>query len=293
MVIVDSEGQTRHSTVTSKIAIQQSSIAIQILCHGTNESQHRKDAMFVTLMMAMLVGAKPAALAADEQFSVYAPSQEAADAVLSEAQRAYREIANEWLSSANTKHVRTIIYIKANSEDAYGKSILVQRDSKRRCNIIWIHSRDDRDIDAGTLWHEIAHCVLADRFQGALATAIHEGCAARYDSGTRKQLIRQTTTRLAESKTWGSIIKLLESDAIDTSDVKQYATSIAIVEFLLSQGDREKLLRFGAVGTSSDWEIAIRKHYRYQNMNEFDAAFAKWAHQKYGSQAMISQVNRK
>ena len=237
--------------------------------------------MSVTLMMAMLIGAEPVALAADEQFSVYAPTETVANAVLSEAQRAYRDIAEEWLLTTNT-NVRTIIHIRTNANEEYGKSILVERGSKRQSNIVWIHTRDGRHLETGTLWHEIAHCVLAEQFQGTLPAMIHEGCAARYDTGIRKRLIQQAISRLAKTRQWSEIQPMLARDALNTADVEQYALSIAFVEFLLSRGNRAKLLRFGQLGRTTSWKHAIQEHYEFRGTKDLELTFTEWAHKNYG-----------
>ncbi|MBM82918.1 MAG: hypothetical protein CMJ78_20340 [Planctomycetaceae bacterium] len=234
--------------------------------------------MQFVVLLASLLGGDNVALAAGDHFSVYASTQSVADAVLQDAETAAKQISQELFGKDSQFELsRTIIYVRPGSDEDYGKSVL--RSSKREANIVWLYTIDTLPEES-TMRHELVHCALASRFRGKLPTFIHEGLAAKYDAGVRRRIQSQMVDKLARTKRWVALSELMKSEQFDLSDARQYATSMAFVQFLLSEGDQQKLFQFGVSGnTSRNWTSALADAYDIPSINNLEQRFHRWTRQ--------------
>lgn len=239
----------------------------------------------VLLLTAALADA-PYSLAASENFSVYAPSQPAADAVLVYAESLRRELAREWLGQPLPAGAgRTLIHIRLTPEADRGRSSVVDHRSHSGSNLLWIETDAvGTDEFNSTLQHELTHCILATRYPGDVPVWAHEGCAGQYDVGARRRLHEQTVDRFSEANHWPAVSELLAAEQFDPNDRVSYGAAVSLAEYLIRLQGREHLVRFAVSGRQEgDWNRALQQSYGVRDVTELQRNWQQWASTSTGS----------
>ncbi len=243
-----------------------------------------KEAMTVTAVFcAALCAGTPSRLAASDNFSVYAPSETAAEQILKQAETHRTEIAKTWFGEKlPLGRGRTLIHVslKENTDRARS-SVLKRGGSKplRKQNLIWIAVESLESPDFSSLLkHELTHCLLATRYPQGLPIWLHEGIASRCDTGTRQSLHQQTIKHMIASNRFADLHTLMSAKHFAFDDRKAYGLAVSLVDFLLDTKDQETLLEFGADCKNIDnINSALWKHYRIPSTFALQTQWQTWA----------------
>lgn len=204
------------------------------------------------------------ALAASENFSVYAPTRQEADAVLLQVEELRAELAVAWFGEPLSEgEGRTLIHVRITPAADRGRSSVVDHRSGSRSNILWIDADSVESEEFGsTLAHELMHCLLATRYPDGFPVWAHEGIAGQYDRGLRRLLHAETLHGFARTDRWPSLEDLFERSSFDPNDRASYAAAVSLTAYLIELRGREQFLRFAASGQrDGDWNRALRARY--------------------------------
>src|SRR5262249_11283449 len=103
-----------------------------------------------------------------------------------------------------------------------------------------------------------------------------EGIASLADDEERHAARRELTRGWVREAHWPSLEKLLEQRTLPPSDEAGYAASVALVQFLLSKGDRRPLIEFVAQSQQDGWDGALRKCYGIPRTAELQRQWQAW-----------------
>jgi hypothetical protein len=221
------------------------------------------------LVLTASLTAAPYSLAASENFSVYAPTQSAADAVLRRAEALRSELGLAWLGEPLPPgEGRTLIHVRLTPAADRGRSSVIDYSGGSRSNVLWIETDSiDGEEFSSTLAHELVHCLLAARYPDGFPIWAHEGIAGQYDRGLRKSLHAETLSGFARTARWPSLERLFKQDRFDPSDRASYAAAVSLAAYLVDLRGRERLLRFAASGQrDGDWGRALQASYGLRDL---------------------------
>lgn len=230
------------------------------------------------LVVVAALAETPYALAASDNFSIYAPSQATADRVLRRSEAFREELALAWCGAPlPAGDGWTMIHVR----------LVPRRDRGRTSpeghadagHALWIQT-DDPESDAfdATLRHELTHCLLATRHPG-LPVWVHEGCASQYDIGHRRQMHAETVATFARTGRWPRLAQLLAARRISPDDRTSYGAAVSLAAYLIEQQDRRQFLQFAAQGQSEGWDAALRSCYGISDTAELQTRWQQWATQ--------------
>ena len=250
------------------------------------------------LLLTAAVANAPVALAANENFSVYAPTQAQADAVLRQAESLRAQLAQEWFGERLAPGVgRTLIHVRVTPAADRGRSSVIDHRSRTRSNILWIDTDSiDGDAFESTLAHELMHCLLAARFPSGFPVWGHEGCAGQYDTGLRRSLHEETVRAFARTGRWPALVELLAIEQFDPDDRTRYGAAVSVAEYLIRSHGREQLVSFAASGRQhGDWDRAVRETCALRDVAELQSRWQQWVtesqtHARRSAQAAHQRV---
>ena len=255
-------------------------------------------AILVALLLAATArGASPAAgLAASENFTIWADSQQQADAVLARAEVWRERIAREWLGQPLSAGAgRASLNIRVSDRDAaYAWLAAEPADAG---HLVWIRTTSAK-LDSA-LAHEIAHVVLATD-SPELPAFVQEGIAGQYDDDERCALRRAVIKGCVRSGHWPALIDVLEARSISPADRRAYAAAVSLTEFLLAYDGRDNrgprpelvhgvdrpggtprtrvLFDFAAEGSrTGGWDAAVSHHYGLDGVRGLESAWQEWS----------------
>ena len=255
-------------------------------------------AILVALLLAATArGASPATgLAASENFTIWADSQEQADAVLARAEFWRERVAREWLGQPLTAGTgRASLNVRVSDRDAaYAWLAGAAADAG---HLVWIRTTTAK-LDSA-LAHEIAHVVLATE-SPELPAFVQEGIAGQYDDGERCALRRAVIEGFVRSGRWPPLSDVLEARSIAPADRQGYSVAVSLIEFLLAYDGRENrvtrtepvrgmdrhsvtsrarvLFDFAADGSRTGaWDAAVSQHYGLNGVQALESAWREWS----------------
>lgn len=234
-------------------------------------------------LFLLIIGFPSACLATgfetSSNFTVFAPDQATAEAVLAQAERYRKEAALEWLGKELPPSVgpTTInVRIADDKDEAFTWAI----DSPRRSSHkIWVTASRDRALGS-TLRHEITHTVLATRYPGALPEWAEEGAASLNDNPKRQKTRQQILDWYVETGHWPSLQRLLNARVITPGDAASYSVAASLTRYLLSRKDKTTFLTFARDGMRDGWERAVRAHYGISTVGNLQAGWQAWSARK-------------
>jgi len=72
------------------------------------------------------------------------------------------------------------------------------------------------------------------------------------------------------------LVHLIESSDLRSFDEASYAAATSLVDFLLTRGDKQTLLKFAQDGERSGWAAALQTHYRIASLQELQSEWLAW-----------------
>ena len=233
-----------------------------------------------------------AGTARSENFSVSAPTQETAEAILARAEALRKEIALQWLGEElKPGDGRTMLTVIDEPSEDRGLTWPIDC-AERRYHQVWLWG-PSQALSETTMRHEMTHVVFATRFGDRLPAWVNEGIASLSDDPQRKAIGSRIVREMAQTGRWPSLALLFSQSSLPSSDQGLYAASTSLVEFLLGRADRTTLLRFALSGKAESWESALQKHYGFRSPSELEQAWQSWVVQQVGIDSARQPVPRR
>jgi hypothetical protein len=236
------------------------------------------------MLLASAARLDAAGFAMSDNFTVFTPSwpsredtQAYAAEVLKNAEAWRKEIARQWLGEELPPSLgKTTVNVSFSDKRDAGRTWAVD-DARRRYHTLYLATTPDRAIGS-TLAHEIVHVVLATRFPhpNRLPAWIEEGIASSYDDQGRQETRRQHISYYIRTGQWPDIESVLNCRTIAARRQDDYTVASSLTEFLLSRGDRQRLLEFGQSANRAGYDAALSKFYGINNTPDFQRAWQEW-----------------
>jgi hypothetical protein len=239
--------------------------------------------LLLRLLLLLLAGAIPsvtrgAGFAFSDNFLVLAPDRPLAYAVLAQAEAFRKQVAREWLGEELPPgEGKASIHVKLSPSHDDGFTWATDGPD-RRLHKVWLTTTREGATGA-TLLHEVVHLVFATRFAGRLPIWVEEGVASLTDSQERIRTRRRILQQCAQTGNWPDVARLFQLPTIPANQQSAYTVAASLTEYLLSRGDRSKLLRFALSGRQGGWDQALRQHYGLAGVGELQSAWQAWASQ--------------
>lgn len=217
----------------------------------------------VLLLALLATTARAAGFSRSDNFIVLAADATLADEALARAEQYRREIAQEWLGEELPPSVgQTVLHVAIDGDDSAHTWVI--DDPRRKYHRVWVHGSREQVLGS-TLQHEIAHVVLATQYPG-LARWVSEGIASTYDDPARVAIRERILEWYVETGNWPPLGRILSASAVRAGDQESYAVAASLVEYLLTRGDRAKLLACGG---------AVEKHYGL-SVRQLESGWREW-----------------
>jgi hypothetical protein len=230
-------------------------------------------------LCAMMMG-PPAALGAgfafNESMSVMAPDQPLAEEVLARASEWRDQIALDWFGQSLPPGVgKTAVHVKLSDTDDRGVTWPMDNPNRKLHRVFLRTSR--AGAASGTLAHEMSHVVFAIGLAGAAPAWLDEGAASQWDDGQRVRIRSEILRSFSTSGQWPDLAELLRAGTLSAGNQGAYAAAVSLTEFLLTRGDKARLLRFAIDGQQEGWDRALHRHYGMAGTAELQRAWQTWA----------------
>jgi hypothetical protein len=239
---------------------------------------------FCASIMWMLLGSATSAFAATFQtanFLVTADSPTLAKTVAEEAEKCRAMLAKNWLKTPlkNWPNACPIV-VSTRDKGANGWTSYEKMGGKTVRVGIQMQGPPDRLLEY-VLPHELTHAVLASALGETLPRWADEGAAMLSESESEK--IRQTLVarQLIEMGDTIPMRQLLHMASYPASKSRLhafYAQSLTLTEFLISKGGHAQFLDFVREGREDNWDLALSRHYQWDNIETLQAAWSEWIH---------------
>lgn len=136
-----------------------------------------------------------------------------------------------------------------------------------------IEGSPDRLI-ASVLPHEITHTVLAYYFRTPVPRWADEGGSVLSEDDRERAMHEQTVRQILQRPGRAIPLRRLFRLRNYPPDVMVlYAEGYSVTNFLVGQSNRQVFLSFLAQGMQGNWDAAVRRHYRYRNVEELERAW--------------------
>ncbi len=241
----------------------------------------------VTLALTLLAAANGAGAAGferNENFVVFTPTQPTGEltarltkSVLAKADQYRKEIALEWLGEELPPSVGQTI-LNVDFADGPDRGLTWAKDHvDRKYHSVYLVVPREEAIDA-LLAHEMVHVVLATRYPHPqrLPAWLEEGIASRYDDAQRHNTRQQIEQWFVKTGSAPRLANALTSENIPADDRETYAICASVTDWLLTQGDKKLLLRFGRTAAQSGLDRALRECYGIQDVTALDSLWRSW-----------------
>jgi hypothetical protein len=236
----------------------------------------------IALIIACLASAPDVlggGMAYDDNLTVLAPDDVLAGEVLAVASRHRKELARAWLGhdlpdGAGATGIRLLQLLQGSEVEDYARTWLKSAPDQL-LHRVWISSR--REQLSCLLAHELTHVVLETAYPRQVPSWAHEGAASLQDDAERRSIRERIIGRLAESRQWPKVVALLNEHSIRPNDPASYAVAASLTEYLLTLGDKPRLLRFAIEGRRSGYDRALREYYGIKGVANLQASWEAWA----------------
>lgn len=220
-------------------------------------------------------------VAQSDNFIVFADSAQWATQVVQMAEQHRRELAKYWLGrELPAWPQRCPIHVQsAPSLGAAGETRYTLNRGSAGDWAMSVQGTPERVLDS-VLPHEITHTIFASHFakfdkymprwadEGACTTVEHESEKRKHNSYLHRFL------RTGRGLAFNNMFRLKE---YPRDILPLYAQGHSAVQFLLDLAGPETFIAFMETGMQTEqWNEAIRKHYEYESIGEFQTMWNKW-----------------
>jgi hypothetical protein len=235
-------------------------------------------AIFPVLLSATLT--LSADMSVGKNFTVLAPDRALATAVLQQAEVYRSQAARDWLAERLPDRLgRSMITVDISSQEDEGFTWPIDS-PERTLHQIWLTTSVERAVGT-TLQHEVIHTVLDTHFFPETIPAwASEGIASQADDAGRKDDQRLMLARWVRTNRWPNLRSLFQYRRLEHNDLTAYVAASSIVEFLVEQGGKPRVVEFASAGAKQGWDAAARKLYAARDVSALQVAWQTWVIKK-------------
>jgi len=209
-------------------------------------------------------------------FTVEAPTAEAAKQVGDHAETCRKVIAQAWLGKELPAWPAPCpIRVKLNSGEAGGLTSFSFAGGKVSDQEMTVEGRLDR-ILASALPHEVTHTIFAAFFGGPMPRWADEGASLLSEDLREKQRHDRIAADLLARKGDFPLPRLFTIEDYPRDLMGFYGQGYSVSKFLIQIGGRPRFLLFVRDGQRHGWDTAARKHYNLADCRELDRAWRSW-----------------
>jgi hypothetical protein len=230
------------------------------------------------MLVLVLVGLPflAGASARTKNFTVEAPTPEAARQIAQHAEKCRQEIALAWLGEQLPDWpAPCAIKVKITGGEAGGVTSFGFADGRVVDQEMSVEGRLDR-ILASALPHEVTHTVFAAFFGGPMPRWADEGASLlSEDLRERRRHDRFASDLLNRNAAW-PLGQLFSIEEYPKDLMGFYGQGYSVSRFLVEIGGRPRFLTFVRDGMQRGWDLSARQHYGLTNARELDRAWRSW-----------------
>jgi hypothetical protein len=229
-----------------------------------------------------------AGFAHDENFIIYASNQALADTVRIKANLFREGIAKEWLGKELAAgDGRAVLSVQLSKDEDSGFTWPIDS-PERKLHKTWVKGSFEK-ATGSSLRHEVCHLVLNTKYRDPLPTFLEEGIASRYDDPARVAARRRLIESYARDGTWPDLRPVLSARVIPPEDHSAYCVAGSLVEYLLSRGDKAKLLEFATAIKTKGLDQSLQDCYGIRSEVHLEAEWRAWTSQAASARATTVQ----
>jgi hypothetical protein len=232
--------------------------------------------------MWMALGVATSAFAAKFQtanFEVTADSPEVAKAIAEEAEKWRAALAKHWLKTPLEDWPEVCqIEVRTRRTGGSGWTSYEKVGGKLVRVGIELQGPPERLLEY-VLPHELTHAVLVLALGEAMPRWADEGAAMLSESDSQKLRQKLLVEQLVQSGNAIPARQLLEMPDYPASQSRLhafYAQSLMLTEFLISRGGPAEFLDFVRAGRDESWDLALSRHYKWENIEAMEGAWSEW-----------------
>lgn len=204
-------------------------------------------------------------------FVVEAPDAESAGAIARAAERQLSDLSKKWLGRELPGWSELCPITVALGHDAPGGcTTFVFKDGHVARQEVRVEG-DLKRILEGVLPHEISHIVLTQHFRRPFPRWADEGGAALAEGERELRRYRERMARIIETPDRRIPLRdLFELTGYPHDVFAFYGTGFSISSYLVTLKGRHTFLEFIAVGMEGDWDLAVRKYYGFNSVEDLE-----------------------
>lgn len=188
------------------------------------------------------------------------------------------DLSTEWLGSVLSDWPEPCrVFVDTGSERLQGDTTyLLARGRVTRWRMD-LHGPLHRILET-LLPHEIVHTVLASHFKAAIPRWADEGAALMAEDPSERRRLWLLEERRLTGDDLPPLSTVLEAAEYPTQrDTLRtfYVRGACLAEFLLHAG-KPRFLEFVGQGMQDGWDIAVRDHYGFEDVDELESAWMTW-----------------
>jgi hypothetical protein len=235
------------------------------------------------LLVLIAAAARSAEMSIGDNFTVLAPNQTLADAVVKQAEVFRKQTALEWLGKELPDRVgRSLITVDICAQKDEGLTWPIDC-RERTLHQVWLTTSVQRALGT-TLHHEVVHTVLDSHFYPeSLPAWASEGIASQADDAGRQETQRQVLARWSKAGRWPGLRSLFESARLDHDNLDGYAAAASVTEFLAERGGKTRVVEFASSGQKHGWDRAASNCYGVRDVATLQTAWQEWVTKKLGN----------
>ena len=209
-------------------------------------------------------------------FSVEAPTADAAKKVGDHAEACRKSLAIKWLGrELPTWAAKCPIRVTLTGGEAGGETSFSFSGGRVSDQRMKVEGRIDR-ILASSLPHEVTHTVFAAYFGGPMPRWADEGASLLSEDareiGRHDNIVASLLNRRGEYP----LGRLFVIEEYPSDLMGFYGQGYSVSRFLVEMGGRPRFLKFVKDGMNGAWDQAAKAHYGLADCRELDRAWRSW-----------------
>ncbi len=230
----------------------------------------------IFLASAAWIAAMAGASHRTTNFTVEAPTAEAARVVAERAETCRKEIARQWLGRDLAPWpVPCPVKVKLTQGEAGGLTSFGFASGRVTDQSMSVEGRLDRVL-ASAIPHEVTHTIFAAYFGGPMPRWADEGASLLSEDLRERRRHDQISLDLVARRGELPLGRLFRMEEYPSDLMGFYGQGYSISRFLVEMGGRPRFLQFVRDGLQSGWDTASKSHYGLADVRELDRAWKSW-----------------
>ena len=209
-------------------------------------------------------------------FTVDAPTIDAAKAIAEHAETCRKEIARQWLGKELSAWPTPCpVKVKLTRGEAGGLTSFGFSHGRVTDQTRSVEGRLDR-ILASAIPHEVTHTVFAAFFGGPMPRWADEGASLLSEDLRERRRHDHISVDLLARRGDLPLGRLFRLEDYPNDLMGFYGQGYSISRFLVEMGGRPRFLQFVRDGLRDGWDPATKMHYGLADVRELDRAWRSW-----------------